>query len=338
MWRAAKPNQRDSHPQTLICLCILQTLLVPRARKVACESGLTTTCSCPCVQLEWGRKPSSPWAIDRIAPINVQGEKLVLRKAFLLRELVTDVCVTTKLTAFCLIESSMKASWFHTSSQYVHGWLHTPRGRGQVKRSSQSHSFESYFERKANRKEVFHYIFEYSPTRESRRLHKLSFVLPASGKPAVCTFDIFFEETFTFFQKKKTVWLPSFSEWNSLVFGGHAACVWSGIFQLATDKRSSMPFFLKFFLYSGPLSRVQGSQAYIWMQTVLFLWQRLFCAAPGRHLCTKISRLLRGSRSDRGPRACAKTCLGDVAMVKKWRPRTSWTACSSKNTVWCKTS
>ena len=40
---------------------------------------------------------------------------------------------------------------------------------------------------------------------------------------------------------------------------------------------------------SGPLSRVQGSQAYIWMQTVLFLWQRLFCAAPGRHLCTKIT-------------------------------------------------
>ena len=40
---------------------------------------------------------------------------------------------------------------------------------------------------------------------------------------------------------------------------------------------------------SGPLSRVQGSQAYICMQTVLFLWQRLFCAAPGRHLCTKIA-------------------------------------------------
>ena len=89
---------------------------------------------------------------------------------------------------------------------------------------------------------------------------------------------------------------------------------------------------------TSPLSRVQGSQAYIWMQTVLFLWQRLFCAAPGRHLCTKIAaapRISRGSRSDRGPRACAKTCLGDVAMVKKWRPRTSCTACSSKKTVGC---
>ena len=46
----------------------------------------------------------------------------------------------------------------------------------------------------------------------------------------------------------------------------------------------------KMFPFSGPLSRVQGSQAYIWMQTVLFLWQRLFCAAPGRHLCTNIAR------------------------------------------------
>ena len=45
---------------------------------------------------------------------------------------------------------------------------------------------------------------------------------------------------------------------------------------------------------SGPLSRVQGSQAYayIWMQTVLFLCQRLFSAAPGRHLCTKIAAAL----------------------------------------------
>ena len=39
--------------------------------------------------------------------------------------------------------------------------------------------------------------------------------------------------------------------------------------------------------------RVQGSQAYSWMQTVLFLRQRLFCAAPGRHLCTKFAAALR---------------------------------------------
>ena len=51
--------------------------------------------------------------------------------------------------------------------------------------------------------------------------------------------------------------------------------------------------------------------------------------------CAQRSRRLRGSRSDRGLRACAKTCLGDVAMVKKWRPWTSCMACSSKNTVGC---
>ena len=49
----------------------------------------------------------------------------------------------------------------------------------------------------------------------------------------------------------------------------------------------------------------------------------------------KVSPLLGGSRSDRGPRAWAKTCLGEVAMVKKWRPRTSCTACSSKKTAGC---
>ena len=70
------------------------------------------------------------------------------------------------------------------------------------------------------------------------------------------------------------------------------------------------------------------------MQTVLFLWPRLFCAAPRRHLCTKFADAPR-SRSDRGPCACAKTFLGDVAMVKKWRPRTSCTSCSSKKTIGC---
>ena len=37
-----------SHPQTPICLCIFPTLLVPRARKVACETAeKQTTCSRP---------------------------------------------------------------------------------------------------------------------------------------------------------------------------------------------------------------------------------------------------------------------------------------------------
>ena len=49
-------------------------------------------------------------------------------------------------------------------------------------------------------------------------------------------------------------------------------------------------------VHSGQLSRVQGSQAYIWLQSILFLWQRLFCAAPGRHLCTKF----RGRSADHG--------------------------------------
>ena len=60
-------------------------------------------------------------------------------------------------------------------------------------------------------------------------------------------------------------------------------------------------------------------------------------ATLGRHLrlCKKFHRLLCRSWSDRGPRACAKTCLGEVAMVKKWCPRTLCTACSSKKTVGC---
>ena len=85
---------------------------------------------------------------------------------------------------------------------------------------------------------------------------------------------------------------------------------------------------------SGPLSRVQGSQAYIWMQTVLFLWQWLFCAAPGRHLCTKIVAAPRITIRSRTTRM-RKDMPRDVAMVKKWRPRTSCTACSSKKTVGC---
>ena len=47
---------------------------------------------------------------------------------------------------------------------------------------------------------------------------------------------------------------------------------------------------------SGRLSRAQGSQAYIWMQSILFLWQWLFFAAPGRHLRTKF----RGCCADHG--------------------------------------
>ena len=45
--------------------------------------------------------------------------------------------------------------------------------------------------------------------------------------------------------------------------------------------------------------------------------------------CAQRSRLLRGSRSARGPRACAKTCLGDVAMVKKWQ-YTRWDAFTAR--------
>ena len=60
----------------------------------------------------------------------------------------------------------------------------------------------------------------------------------------------------------------------------------------------------------------------------------LLCGA-GASPVHKVSRLLHGSQSDRGPRACAKTCLGEVATVKKRRPRTSCTACSSKRTAGC---
>ena len=69
-------------------------------------------------------------------------------------------------------------------------------------------------------------------------------------------------------------------------------------------------------------------------EDLLFLWQRLFCAAPRRHLCTKFAAAPRITVRSRTTRM-RKDMLGDVAMVKKWRPQTSCTACSSKKTVGC---
>ena len=91
---------------------------------------------------------------------------------------------------FCLIESSVKASWFHTSGWYVvNGWLHalkqmhgsTARGRGQVRRSLQSHSFVDVLRAKCESKRSF-----FIATRDSRRLHFLysTFKRQARRKPS----------------------------------------------------------------------------------------------------------------------------------------------------------
>ena len=100
----------------------------------------------------------SSWATDRTAPVIVQEEACAVPSFSAARTVsgllaldmggVTD-SVTAKLKAFLLfIESSVKASWFHTSGQYaVHGWLHsnniashgsTARGRGQMRWSQRS--------------------------------------------------------------------------------------------------------------------------------------------------------------------------------------------------------
>ena len=109
---------------------------------------------------------------------------------------------------FHLVESSVKASWFRTSGRYaVRRWLHalnniasrrsTARGRGQVRRSLQTHTFlqASKFERKANRNEVF------IATRDSRRLHYHFplFYLQAASKTQA-------------FDAGDTLWRPS-SSW-----------------------------------------------------------------------------------------------------------------------------
>ena len=124
-----------SHPQTPICLCIFPTLLVPRARKVACDTAdKQTTCSRPrgaaCVKK---KSLISSWAMDRTAPITVQGEKLVCAKLLCCE---SDVSIASaryggchwppSWKPFCLIEteSSVKASWFRTSGRYVVRWLH----------------------------------------------------------------------------------------------------------------------------------------------------------------------------------------------------------------------
>ena len=116
--------------------------------------------------------------------------------------------------------------------------------------------------------------------------------------------------------------------WENLQIAKHKSIRW--------DERTPSWFVLcDLQIFSlRPVKPCPGVPGIHLMQTVLFLWPRLFCAAPRRHLCTKFADAPR-SRSDRGPCACAKTFLGDVAMVKKWRPRTSCTSCSSKKTIGC---
>ena len=174
-----------SHPQTPVCLCIFPTLLVPRARKVACETAdKQTTCSCRC-GAACVRKKSvrSSWAMDRTAPNTVQGEKLVCAKLLCCE---SDVLIASaRGVTDCQVESLFiwfRAPWklrgfaLPVDTRHIAGCMpqtiiashrSTARGRGQVRRSLQSHTFlqATKFERKANRDEVF------IVTRGSRRLH-----------------------------------------------------------------------------------------------------------------------------------------------------------------------
>ena len=137
--------RRHSQPQAPICLYILPTPLVPRARKVACETADSqTTCSRP-RGATWVRKKSrlSSSAINQTAHVTVQGEACTVQSFSAVSTVspllaldmggVTDFAVAfsnkkvlRSWEPFCLIESSVKASWFHTSGQYaVHGSLHS---------------------------------------------------------------------------------------------------------------------------------------------------------------------------------------------------------------------
>ena len=119
--------------------------------------------------------------------------------------------LTAKLKAFCLIETESSA-WklrgfaLPVDTRYIAGCMHsnniashrsTARGRGQVRRSLQSHTFlqASKFERKANRNEVF------IATQDSRRLHYHFplFYLQAASKTQA-------------FDAGDTLWRPS-SSW-----------------------------------------------------------------------------------------------------------------------------
>ena len=66
-----------------------------------------------------------------------------------------------------------------------------------------------------------------------------------------------------------------------------------------------------------------------------FLWQRLFCAAPGRHLCTKIAAAPRITIRSRDHAHAQRHAWEMLLWLKNGAPRTSCTACSSKKTIGC---
>ena len=80
-----------SHPQTPICLCIFPTLLVPRARKVACETAdKQTTCSRPRGAACMRKKPSFFLSDGSNCAHHCPRRKACLRKASLLRKRCLD--------------------------------------------------------------------------------------------------------------------------------------------------------------------------------------------------------------------------------------------------------
>ena len=126
-----------SHPQAPICLCIFPTLLVPRARNVACETAdKQTTCSRPrgaaCVRKKaffllerWIEQRPSLSKAKSLSAQSFSAAKAMSRLSALDMSGVTDRAPSWK--PFCLIEteSSVKASWFRTSGRYaVHCCLH----------------------------------------------------------------------------------------------------------------------------------------------------------------------------------------------------------------------
>ena len=206
-----------SHPQTLICLCSFPTLLVPRARQVACETAdQQTTCSRPhgaaCVRKKaffllerWIEQHPSLSKAKSLSAQSLSAAKAMCWLPALDIGGVTDRQVES---LFVWLRAPWKLRGFTlpVDMRYIAGCMHsnniashrsTACGRGQVRRSLQSHTFlhASKFELKANQNEVF------IATRDSRRLHSNFplFYLQAASKADA-------------FDAGDTLWRPS-SSW-----------------------------------------------------------------------------------------------------------------------------
>ena len=85
---------------------------------------------------------------------------------------------------------------------------------------------------------------------------------------------------------------------------------------------------------SDKLSRVQGSRHTFECRVYGFYDSGFFVRRRGVTCALNFAAAPRIEVRSRTTRMC-KDMLGEVAVVKKWRPRTSCTACTSKKNVGC---